>query len=169
MTTMSEHRSAASRHLSTVFGAGAIGSLSDGELLRRFLAGRGDGDSASAFAALVERHGPMVLGVCRRVLGNPHDAEDAAQATFLILARRGGSIRRAESLASWLFGVALKVAAKRRAQAARRTAIEQRGAEMKRNPPGPSCRRTTVASSTRSSNGSPSGSDRRSSCATWKG
>jgi RNA polymerase sigma factor (sigma-70 family) len=131
MATMSEHRSAASRHLSTVFGAGAIGSLPDGELLRRFLAGRGDDDSASAFAALVERHGPMVLGVCRRALGNLHDAEDAAQATFLILARRGGSMRRADSLASWLFGVALKVAAKRRAQAARRTAIERRGAEMK--------------------------------------
>jgi RNA polymerase sigma factor (sigma-70 family) len=131
MTTMSEHRAAASRHLSSLFGAGALGSLSDGELLRRFLAGRGDEDSASAFAALVERHGPMVLGVCRRALGNLHDAEDAAQATFLILARRGGSIRRAESLAHWLFSVALKVASKRRAQAAKRIAIEQRGAEMR--------------------------------------
>jgi RNA polymerase sigma factor (sigma-70 family) len=136
MTTMSEHRSAASRHLSTVFGAGALGLLPDGELLRRFLAGRGDEDSAAAFAAVVERHGPMVLGVCRRALGNLHDAEDAAQATFLVLARRGGSIRRAESLASWLFGVALKIASKRRTQAVRRQATEQRGAEMKAQPAG---------------------------------
>ncbi len=73
----------------------------------------------------------MVLGVCRRALGNLHDAEDAAQATLLILARRAGTIRRAESLASWLFGVALKVASKRRSQAARRQTIEHRGAEMK--------------------------------------
>ena len=60
-----------------------------------------------------------------------HDAEDAAQATFLVLARRAGSIRRADSVASWLFGVALKVAARALARAARRRAIEQRGAEMK--------------------------------------
>lgn len=131
MIATSEHRSSTSWHLGTVFAAGALGSLPDGDLLRRFLAGRGDADSAASFAMLVERHGPMVLGVCRRTLGNLHDAEDAAQATFLVLARRAGSIRRAESLASWLFGAALKVAAKRRAQAARRTVIEQRGAEMK--------------------------------------
>ncbi len=100
-------------------------------MLERYLAGRGDENSAEAFAALAERHGPMVLSVCQAAMGNPHDAEDAAQATFLILARRAGSIRRAESLASWLFGVALKVSAKARAQRARRRAIERRGAEMK--------------------------------------
>ncbi len=131
MAMTSEHRGVTSRHLRTVFAAGAVGSLSDGRLLERFLAGRGDDDSASAFAALVERHGPMVLGVCRNALPNLHDAEDAAQATFLVLAKRAGSIRRADSVASWLFGVALKVAARARVRAARRRAIEHRGAEMR--------------------------------------
>ncbi len=110
MAMTSEHRGIASRHLCTVFNAGAVGSLTDGQLLERYRAGRGDDDSAAAFAALVERHGPMVLGVCRSAMPNLHDAEDAAQATFLVLARRAGSIRRADSVASWLFGVALKVA-----------------------------------------------------------
>ncbi len=137
MTIMSEHRAGASRHLHTVFGAGALGLLTDGQLLERFLAGRGDEDSAWAFAALAERHGAMVLSVCRAALGGLHDAEDAAQATFLILAKRAGSIRKADSPASWLFGVALKISSKARAQAARRRAIERRGAEMKAQPPGP--------------------------------
>jgi RNA polymerase sigma factor (sigma-70 family) len=131
MTTMTERRSGASRHLRTVFEAGALGVLGDSALLERFLAGRGDEDSAAAFAALAERHGPMVLSVCRAAMGDPHDAEDAAQATFLILARRAGSIRRAESLASWLFGVALRVSSKARAQQARRRALERLGAEMR--------------------------------------
>ncbi len=100
-------------------------------MLRRYVVGRGDEDSAAAFAALVERHGAMVLGVCHRALGNLHDAEDAAQATFLILAQRGGSIRRAESLASWLFGVARKVATRARTRSDRRRVIEKEGAEMR--------------------------------------
>ncbi len=127
----SEHRGVALRQLETVLTAGAIGSLPDGVLLDRFLSGRGDTDSSAAFAVLVQRHGPMVLGVCRDVLRNHHDAEDAAQATFLILAKHGGSIRRIDSLASWLFGVALRVAAKSRAQAVRLRAIEFRACEMK--------------------------------------
>ncbi len=131
MTIMSEHRIGVSRHIRTVFDSGALGSLADGALLERYLAGRGDEDSAAAFAALAERHGPMVLSVCQAAMGDPHDAEDAAQATFLVLARRAGSIRRAESLASWLFGVALKVSSKARAQTARRRALERRGAEMR--------------------------------------
>ena len=74
------------------------------------------------FRGALERHGPMVMTVCRDVLRDLHDAEDASQATFLVFAQKGGSIRRADSLASWLFGVALRIAAKARAEAARRRA-----------------------------------------------
>ena len=127
----SQHRGSALRHLQTVLSAGAVGGIADGPLLERFVAGRGDADSSAAFAVLVERHGPMVLRVCRDVLGNLHDAEDASQATFLILAQRARSIRRIDSLASWLFGVALRVAAKAKAKDARRRTIERRGGEMR--------------------------------------
>src|SRR5262249_60333896 len=82
------------------------GELTDRDLLQRF--GRGlDGD---AFAALVQRYGPLVLGVCRRVLRQEQDAEDAFQATFLVLARRAGSISQAERLGNRLDGGALSVA-----------------------------------------------------------
>jgi RNA polymerase sigma factor (sigma-70 family) len=117
------------RHLQTLFQGGTAAGLTDGQLVERFVT-RGDPGAEGAFAALVERHGPMVLDVCRWVLSDPHDAEDASQTVFLILAHRAGSIRKAESVASWLFGVACRVAARAKADAARRRAYERRGAEM---------------------------------------
>jgi RNA polymerase sigma factor (sigma-70 family) len=90
--------------------------LPDRQLLERFLLFREE----TAFELLVRRHGPLVLGVCRRVLGNDHDAEDAFQATFLLLARKAGAIQRRESVGSWLYGVAYHMAQKLRTQAARR-------------------------------------------------
>ena len=97
---------------------GSVAGLSDGDLLERFAARRDDAAEA-AFAALVSRHGPMVRGVCRRLLADPHDAEDAFQATFLILARKAGAIRRPERLASWLYGTAYRVSRKLKVQSAR--------------------------------------------------
>jgi RNA polymerase sigma factor (sigma-70 family) len=80
-----------------------------------------------AFQALVERHGPMVLRVCRRVLDDPNDADDVFQATFLVLLRQARSVRNRVSLASWLHGVAMRVAARAKVDAARRRRIEARG------------------------------------------
>ena len=97
------------KQIETLFHLGTAAGLSDGRLVGQFVATRGTGAEAeAAFAALVDRHGAMVLRVCRHVLGNAHDAEDAAQATFLVLARRaarsaGASLSRAGCTAS-LFG-----------------------------------------------------------------
>ncbi|WP_435019330.1 sigma-70 family RNA polymerase sigma factor [Tundrisphaera sp. TA3] len=113
--------------LRAAFALGGAGGLSDGQLLRRFL-GSTDEAARAAFDALVARHGPMVLRACRRATGDPHDAQDAFQATFLILARKAGSIRDGESLAGWLHGVAIRVAGRGRVDAARRRLIERRAA-----------------------------------------
>jgi RNA polymerase sigma factor (sigma-70 family) len=102
------------------------GGLTDGQLLARFI----DNRDEAAFAALVRRHGPMVLGVCRRVLGHAHDAEDAFQATFLLLARKATSVVRREAVGSFLYGVAYRTALRARAQAARRRAIERQVEDM---------------------------------------
>jgi len=86
------------RHLRQLAGE----ALTDGQLLDLFLKHHDEG----AFTTLLRRHGPMVLGVCRRILGNGPDAEDAFQATFLVLVRRARSLDRRGSLAAWLYGVA---------------------------------------------------------------
>jgi RNA polymerase sigma factor (sigma-70 family) len=98
------------------------GDTTDAELLRRF-AGQQD---EAAFTALLQRHGPMVLGVCQRLLRNEHDAEDALQATLLVLARRVRSIGRPELLGNWLYGVAYRTALKARSEAAERRVKEQK-------------------------------------------
>ncbi len=113
------------RQLNTLFHCGVAGPLRDKELLEQFVAGSEESAEA-AFTALVDRHGAMVLGVCRRVLGNRHAAEDAFQATFLVLARKASEIARREQLASWLYGVARRAALDARARAARRHAREKR-------------------------------------------
>ncbi len=101
--------------------AGPGDGLSDGQLLARFTREH-DGD---AFAALVRRHGPMVLGICRRVLGNPHDADDAFQAVFLVLARKARSVRSLASLGGWLARVSYRAANRARSGLARLREREQ--------------------------------------------
>src|SRR4051794_13175921 len=102
----------------------AGGEPDDADLLDRFVRGREE----AAFAALLGRHGPMVWGVCRRVLRNEADGEDASQATFLVSARKAGSTPRRASLASWLYGVASRSALKARARNNLRAAKEREAA-----------------------------------------
>src|SRR5260370_8651280 len=97
------------------------GGPTDGQLLQRYL---DEGDGA-AFAALVRRHGPMVLGVCRRVLGHRKDAEEGLEATFLVLAGKAVSIAPPEAVGNWLYGVAYRAAQKAREAGTRRRAREQ--------------------------------------------
>src|SRR5215831_7731213 len=95
-------------------------TLTDAELLECFTAKQEE----AAFEAILRRHGSMVFGVCRRVLRDTHDAEDAFQATFLVLARKASSIRSRELLANWLYGVAYQTALKARIAAVKRRARE---------------------------------------------
>src|SRR6266446_4350697 len=97
------------RHIRKLAGAG---KATDRQLLHRFATQHEE----AAFELLVERHGPAVLGLCRRVLRHEHDAEDVFQATFLTLARKASSIRKPESLGCWLYGVASRLAFKVRAK-----------------------------------------------------
>jgi RNA polymerase sigma factor (sigma-70 family) len=116
------------RQVRTLFTVGTAGGLTDGELLQRFVTRDGD-EAELAFAVLVERHGPMVLRVCGQVLGDPHAAEDAFQAAFLVLARKARSFRPSDPIAPWLQQVAWRTASRLRAQAARRRGHERRAAE----------------------------------------
>ena len=111
------------RPLESLLVTGAFGQLTDAELLNRCIE-RVDADAA--FETLVLRHGPAVMQACRRILGDSHDAEDAFQATFLVLARRAGSISRPDALAGWLGGVARRIARKARVAKARRRRHETR-------------------------------------------
>jgi RNA polymerase sigma factor (sigma-70 family) len=110
------------RYLRGQCGAAEVRDDNDAALLERFLTRH----EQAAFGLLVQRHGPMVLGVCRRLLADPHAAEDAFQATFVVLIRRAGSIRKPASLASWLHGVARHVATRARVRQRADSARERR-------------------------------------------
>ena len=114
------------RDIRRLYEDGAIGCQSDAQLLERF---RSLGDR-TAFEALVGRHGRMVLAVCREVLGDPDDAEDAFQATFLLLARKAGSLRVGRTLAGWLHRVGYRVAVQAGIAAGRRRRHEGRAAAL---------------------------------------
>jgi RNA polymerase sigma factor (sigma-70 family) len=109
---------AAGRQLEVLWTSGTLTGLSDAHLLSRFAEAR-DATGESAFRELISRHGPMVLGVCRQILRHQHDADDAFQATFLVLVRKARSIRVGESLAPWLYTVAYRTAQRARARAVR--------------------------------------------------
>jgi RNA polymerase sigma factor (sigma-70 family) len=120
--------------------AGPVAEPSDRQLLERF-AGRRD---EAAFALLVRRHGPLVRGVCRRLLRHEHDADDVFQAAFLVLARKAGSVCWHESVAGWLYEVASRLAAEARLRAARRRAHEKQASAMARLPSQPEADRTEL-------------------------
>lgn len=112
------------RRMEDLFVEGSLVGLTDEQLLHRFTERR----SEAAFAVLVERHGPMVLGVCRGALRNEHDAEDAFQATFLVLARKAASLWVRGSLGGWLHRVAVRIAVESSRSRARRVVLEKAGA-----------------------------------------
>jgi RNA polymerase sigma factor (sigma-70 family) len=115
--------------IQTLFDAGSATGMTDRQLLEQFL-GRQAPAAEAAFGALVAHHGPMVWNICRGILSDPHAAEDAFHATFLILVRKASSIRRRETLGPWLYGVARRVAVRAKASVARRRERESQGIEM---------------------------------------
>jgi RNA polymerase sigma factor (sigma-70 family) len=116
------------RQIHKLLDIGAVGTMSDAQLLECFISRR-DNVAPAAFEALVIRHGPMVLRVCRGVLRNPDDAEDAFQAVFLVLAGKADAIQSNDSVASWLFGVARRTAARMKRDDARRRRLDPLVAE----------------------------------------
>ena len=110
-----------------VVGPRTCDSASDAQLLTAYLAGE-----ANAFETLVQRHGRMVRGACWRLLGNAHDADDAFQAVFLVLARKASSLTQRENVAGWLYGVACRTAKKARVSTARQRRREEMAASMTR-------------------------------------
>ncbi len=116
----------AMRRMGRLTGLQSALSLTDAQLLERFVSRRDE----PAFAALMVRHGPMVLGLCRQMLRDKQEAEDAFQASFLVLARNAASIQKRPSLGSWLYGVAYRVAARLRGTAARRRTREAAGVDV---------------------------------------
>jgi RNA polymerase sigma factor (sigma-70 family) len=124
---MKDRTRGAIRHLDLLWQAGSLAGLSDGQLLTHATS-EDHNAAAVAFEALVYRHGPMVLATCRGVLRHEQDAEDAFQATFLVLARRAGSLRRSDRLGPWLHRVALRASGQVRAGLARRRDREAHGA-----------------------------------------
>jgi RNA polymerase sigma factor (sigma-70 family) len=127
----------------TLFHLGAMGAWTDGQLVERFAAGGEGGETA--LEVLVARHGPMVLGICRRALADPHDVDDAFQATFLVLVQKAGRLRDRDLLGHWLYGVACRVASKARAGAARRRAFATTGIEPAMSAPDPDRREQLAA------------------------
>ena len=115
------------RNLQTILGEGSVGALADVVLLERFATHIGH-EADFAFSVLVERHGPAVLRVCRSILLETHDAEDAFQATFLVLVRKAGKVQVRDSLGPWLVGVAYRIAWSVRSASALRIVIERDGA-----------------------------------------
>ncbi len=121
-----EKLGAALMRINRLMADGTVTGFSDAQLLERFHFEK----DAEAFEALVAHHGPMVLSVCRGILKDPNDAEDAFQATFLILVKKSGTLRRHEALGPWLYQVAHRVAIRANAAAARRRACERRAGQM---------------------------------------
>jgi RNA polymerase sigma factor (sigma-70 family) len=118
---MSNGQLRASRQLKQLFHSGSVGGMTDAQLLEQFMTGENDA-AELAFEAIVKRHGPMVFRVCRTVLRDLHAAEDAFQATFLVLARKASTLSSRDLLGNWLYGVASRTAQKARTAAGRRRA-----------------------------------------------
>ena len=122
----SEYLGAAVRQIHRLFDEGTLAGLTDARLLRRYASHRDE----QAFEALVQRHGRMVMAVCRGILVDPNDADDAIQATFLLLARKSGSPWVNDSVGGWLHRVAFRIALQAKGDAARRRDRERRASEM---------------------------------------